>query len=278
MDGKNLSIALRDVETALVKEDLDFLKVSMLSWQIPILISRDILRVVSSLLSFKLSKNKLGIFITVTGLDKTGKETQVFNPFDRPGVVPLIKHLHDKGYQVLGIRQPSYDTRLGKLISCYLGKPSEDISIKGDVDKDVAWILWSLDRAQHNEKVSMWLTLSNRHLVISKRWTESNVVYQYAYGINPDRILKVEKKIVKQDATIVLELPVEVALSRLSAKGDAFENAAILEKAARYYRELESIFPYGKVYRIDANGDLRTVNERLLNMVDLILAEKEGSA
>ncbi|MEM3637691.1 MAG: hypothetical protein QXX17_04625 [Conexivisphaerales archaeon] len=274
IDGSSLSLALRDVEIALEKDDLDYLETSILSWNIPMQLSKEILNLVSSLIRFNVKKPRLGFFIAVTGIDKTGKETQLFNPANKPGVTPLIDHLRTSGYQVLGIRQPSYDTRFGKLVSCYLGRPVQDVQIDGTVDSDVAWILWSLDRAQHNEKVNLWLTLGKKHVVLSKRWTESNVVYQSVHGIDPRRVLSVEKRIVKQDATIILELPVKEVLVRLSTqRSDAYENASMLEKAAELYRNLETIFPHGKVYRVDADADLQTVNKRLLQLVDSILGE-----
>jgi len=272
IDGSSLSSALRDVEIALTREDMNYLETSVLSWRIPVQLSKDILRLVASLINFNVKKPRLGLFIAVTGIDKTGKETQLFNPAKKPGVIPLAEYLRSKDYQVLGIRQPSYDTRFGKLVSCYLGRPVPDIKIEGSIDSDVAWILWSLDRAQHNEKVNLWLALGKRHVVLSKRWTESNVVYQSTYGIEPERVLNVEKKIVKQDVTIILELPVQEVLTRLSTQGrDAFENASVLEKASKLYSNLETIFPFGKVYRINANADLQTVNARLLQLVDNIL-------
>lgn len=275
INGQSLSSVLRDVERSVASGDLQTLEASFLSWQIPVQLSREILRVASSLISFRPKKPRLGKFIVVSGIDKTGKETQVFNPSRKENVVSLVGHLKGKGYQVLGIAQPSYDTKMGRLVACYLGRNVEGLSIEGVVDKDVAWILWSLDRAQHNEKVAYWLALSPAHIVVSKRWTESNLVYQAVNGINPDRVLAVEKNMVKQDYTIILQLPVSAALERLSTlHRDAYEQSYTLQRAADLYSSLESLFPYGKVYRIDASADIVTVNRRLLELVDSILKGK----
>jgi dTMP kinase len=268
LKGSSLTEALRDVERSLSGGDIGSLEVSVLSWDLPPSVTREILRVASNLVSYTVRKARLGLFVVFTGLDKTGKETQLFNPAHRPGIIPLQSYLTELGYQVLGVRLPSYDTPLGRLVAAHLGRAGSEVQIEGQLDRDAAWVLWSLDRAQHSERVASWLTMGPNHIVLSKRWTESNVVYQAVLGIDPKRILSVESNIVKQDITVVMDAPVGVVLGRLATQyADAYEHSTTLGRAGELYARLDELYPFGRIYHVDANADPPTVNGRLIELV-----------
>ena len=111
------------------------------------LLAEDIIRSYKNLIDEK-SYIKNGKFIVVSGIDKSGKETQAIS--GTGCVKPLRQFLVEKGFNVMTILQPSYDTRLGSLIKYYLTESKKTIK--------PAWMLWSLDRAQHKEKIIEWLS------------------------------------------------------------------------------------------------------------------------
>jgi thymidylate kinase len=269
----SLASALKDIEECVSSGVVDELEARALGWNIAPSISKEMLRISRSLISFRVKKERLGRFLVVTGLDKTGKETQVFNPQRKAGVVSIVEHLKSKGYQVLGIHQPSYNTMMGQLVGAYLGHPTELVKIDGVLDPAIAWLLWSLDRGQQSERIVTWISMGRMHVAVAKRWTESNVVYQSVNGVSPERVLSFESNVVKQDATILLYASIETIMSRLvSHYADAYENVQTLKKVAELYSDLEKLYPYGKVYRISADPDLQTVNRNVLSVVDDLLS------
>jgi thymidylate kinase len=274
LPAESLLNALRDIESCVISGTVEELEARALGWDIPPQISKEMLRISLSLTSFNIKRPRLGKFIVVTGLDKTGKETHVFNPQRKIGVVSVLEHLTLKGFRVLGVHQPSYDTIMGQIVGAYLGHPTDLVKIEGSLDPNFAWILWSLDRAQQSERIVTWVSLGPRHVAVSKRWTESNVVYQAANGIPPERVLTFESNVVKQDVTILLHATVETIMERLMSRyADAYENIETLKKVAELYANLEKVYPYGKVIRVNADSDLQKVNFDILRAVDDLLPE-----
>jgi len=201
-----------------------------------------------------------GLFIVISGIDKSGKETQTF--IGAPNVKPISVFLKEQGHRVMDIIQPSYETLLGGLVKWYLSS--------GSLKKENAWILWVLDRAQHNKDIAKWL--SEGGTVIAKRWTESNVVYQAAQGVNVDCILEAERNIVKQDITFILDINVEEVLRRINGKGDYYENIDMLKKVRENYLKLKELYKFGKIVYIDANGPPVEVNNTLISIMKSYLA------
>jgi len=214
--------------------------------------------VVNSYRNIISEKNYLrkGKFLVVSGIDKSGKETQAIS--GGGCVKPLSKFLTEKGYRVYTIMQPSYETRLGGLIKYYLTENKKTI--------ELAWMLWSLDRAQHAENVIRWLG-EEKNIVLAKRWSESNVVYHVAKGIKADEIISFEKNIPKQDLTLILDIKPETSLKR-NANPDAYENLGFLKLVWKNYINLNNYYPYGDKIYIEGEGDPCTVNFTLLSVVN----------
>ncbi len=196
-----------------------------------------------------------GKFIVVSGIDKSGKETQVL----RGGgcVKPLNEYLRELGYEVLTIIQPSYDTRIGKLVKAYLEMKNTSI--------ENAWVLWSLDRAQHIASVNEWLSKENR-IVLAKRWTESNVIYHAAKGVNYTDILEFERNVPKQDVTFIIDITAETSIKR-NKRPDAYESLDFLKKVRELYLKMKEIYPYGDRVYVEGESDPCTVNRTLLAVV-----------
>ncbi len=220
----------------------------------------------ASSLAISGARGNAGPFIVVTGIDRSGKETHVFNPEGVAGVTPLVRALEDLGYRTLGVRQPEYEFWSGQLIRSYLGLSGE-CEIRGELPGSVAWILWSLNRALVNNPVATWLS-EGSHAAVSKRWSESNLAYHAVQGVDPARILSVESRFLQPDLFLVLDLDPEVAVRRMGGSRDAFESRRQLLAAAReVLRNLGRYFPGSEAVLVDASRDPASVSEDLVSRV-----------
>ena len=212
-------------------------------------------------------RDKLGHFLVITGVDKSGKETQAFNDERKPEIRSACDYLESRSFEVFKLALPSYHTTFGSLISSYLGKENSVVSIVGTLSKEIAWVLWSLDRGQHNGEIEKWLQDSSKRIVLSKRWTETNIAYQEPQGIDGSRILQFERNLAKADYTIVLDVPLETVFTRMTASGevpDRYETREFLSKVSNVYKNLENSYHIGKVIHIDGSGSFAEVNSKLI--------------
>lgn len=233
-------------------------------YDLPSPILRGILDAAGELL--KPPESSAGSFLVVSGIDKAGKTTQCFNPEMLDGVTSIYDYLVDSGKRVLTLSLPSYDTLLGSLVGAYLGKKGR-IAIKGQVSKEFAWILWSLDRAQHNAEVSSWLKDDAWSVVLSNRWTESNLVYQQTEGIDEQRILRLERNVLKPTHTILLDIPVDIVDKRLKLSGgsrDFYEDSSLLETVRNRYLRLAESYQFGQIYLVDASRPAEAVSKDII--------------
>jgi len=210
-----------------------------------------------------------GFFIVVTGIDKSGKETQCFNPRRTPGVKSLMDFLLELKGEVFPISLPSYRTLLGSLVGSYLGVKDVNVKLSGEISEEHAWILWSLDRAQYNNDVKSWLNQRN-HYVLARRWTESNVCYQTVRGISEDRILRFERNIEKPDLILVIDITAEEALTR-SRERDRYEKLDFLEKVREKLLEISFRGLIGRTVVVNGFGSPSEVNSRLLKILNFYL-------
>ena len=216
-------------------------------------------------------KVNLGKMIVVTGLDKSGKETQAFNPQRNPKITSIYDYLLSRSYRVLKISLPSYENTFGSLVAAYLGKEKSSVQILGELPEEVAWILWSLDRAQHIPKVEKWLETSPFNVVVSKRWTETNVAYQKAKGVKDERVLRLERNFIKQTYTFVIDVSPEIVFERMQVSGenpDRYEVMEFLTKVRENYNNLDQYYPFGKMFYFDGSESLERVNQKILQKLN----------
>ncbi len=115
-------------------------------------------------------------------------------------------------------------------------------------------LLFLADRAEHTEKV-IAPALREGHNVICERWNESTIAYQsggHKLEIQEVRRLIEACNFPAPDAKIWLDIPPEVAVSRILARGnrDKFEDEglALMVRVSETYRELAES---GHLIRID---------------------------
>ena len=269
--AEDLQQVLKLIEEEVTSEKISIYllgrKIRIKGKRIPVEILDDIVRATENLVAPQ--EPVLGKFLVVTGIDKSGKETQCFNPKRIEGVLSVHEFLTGSSYKVKKVSLPSYDTNLGALVGSYLKKES-NVIIKGELPKEYAWILWSLDRAQHNSAIVEWLKESPMNIVLSRRWLESNVVYQKANEIDERRILNLEKNIIKQDFTLIIDIPADIAIKRIDefeSKEDLYEDAIFLERVRKLFLNLKDYYPFGKIFIINGMNPPDAVNKQILDLL-----------
>src|SRR5262249_20367928 len=152
-----------------------------------------------------------GTFISLDGLDGTGKSTQCRL---------LAEALRRQGYTVTQCTDPG-GTSVGDLLREILLGHRHELSVPCEA------LLFMASRAQLTADV-IRPALESGQIVVADRYTLANVVYQgHAGGLDPKNLWEVGRLAtggLEPDLTIVLDLPVETAIARLSGKRDRFES------------------------------------------------------
>lgn len=207
----------------------------------------------------------IGKVVVVTGLSKAGKETQMTNPSGLKGVTSVSDWLQKRNYKVSTTRT-SFDTVAGGLIACFLGRPHETLASSGTLNRDLAWILWSLERAQRSARAAAWLSNDERNVLVAKRWTESNLAYHSVWGVDASRILGLERNILKPDYILNLD----ASLESVRRRGEVFQvwSEEETRSIGKSLRDVQSTYPFGALHSVDGNGSPSQVNGRLLDALD----------
>ncbi|MBS7618235.1 hypothetical protein KEJ25_06500 [Candidatus Bathyarchaeota archaeon] len=264
--------ALRKIERLVDSNDVFNAEVEreVESMEVPARLKNEFLKALRGLLN-PIKIPRRGFFIVVTGIDKSGKETQCFNPMKTPNVKSVKDFLVELKGEVLPISLPSYRTPLGSLVGAYLGAREVDVKLNGEVSEEYAWILWSLDRAQYNDAVKSWLSWKN-HFVLARRWIESNLCYQTVRGVSEERILRFERNIEKPDLILVIDITAEEALIRAREK-DRYEKLDFLRKVREKLIEISFRGLAGQTVIVNGFGSPSEVNKRLLEILSLYLGK-----
>ncbi len=203
-----------------------------------------------------------GIFITIEGLDGSGKSTQI----------PRIKSfLEEKGYEVLLTREPGGTIIGEKIRQILLDRDHKEISAVTEA------LLYAASRAQHVEQVIM-PALKEGKAVLSDRFVDSSIAYQgKGRGLGFKAIVDINEFAVcglKPDITILLDIDPEVGLDRVkAAKGaDRLEQEKLdfHRKVYEGYKDLADMYS-DRIKVIDANKTIeeisREIKDKLNNIV-----------
>ncbi len=180
----------------------------------------------------------MACFIVFEGGDGSGKSTQARS---------LLRRLRNRGIDVLRTREPG-GTPLGQSLRRLLksGEPMAPIS---------ELLLFEAARAQLVRQVIRPF-LDRGGVVIADRFTSSTVAYQgYGRGLDRDLIDRLNREAtggLEPDLTVLLDLPVEMALARKEGesgggKEDNFDGAPVdfHRKIRRGYSALAASDPEG---------------------------------
>ncbi len=200
----------------------------------------------------------MGAFITLEGVEGSGKSTQV---------ALLAEHLGTHGRPVLTTREPG-GTPLGERLRDVLLDPASVLTPLSEL------LLLEAARAQLVETV-IRPALARGEWVIADRFSDSSVAYQgVARRLGPDlveRLNTIACTGLQPDRTVVLDLPVEDALVRARGRAttDA-SNSRFEDESLEFHTAVargfarQAVAEPGRVKVVDARGGTAEVHRRVL--------------
>ena len=214
-----------------------------------------------------------GLFITLEGIDGSGKTTQ----FKR-----LVQYLRRLGYKVRATREPG-GTPLGERVRALLLAARENLSPLAEL------ALFYAARAQHIEDV-IRPALEHGEVVVSDRFNDCSFVYQgYARRLGVRAVRLLDRAIcgtVQPDLTLVLDVDARVALDRAwrrerrrESKQSRFEAEGLefQERVRQGYRALARREP-GRVHLIVADRPPKEVEAEIQQVVGEKLKRQKSEA
>lgn len=203
-----------------------------------------------------------GRFITIEGVEGAGKSTHL----------PYVRQLLlDNGLDVVTTREPG-GTPLGESLRGLLLEHSNDAMC---IDAEL--LLMFAARAEHLDKV-IRPALDVGKWVLCDRFTDATYAYQGGgRGISTKRIGALERLVqgeLRPDLTLILDVPLEVAMSRVGMRGekDRFEAEGQLffQRVREGYRKLCEVNPKLRIC-IDSSGSLEESRQRLCSALERYL-------
>jgi len=203
----------------------------------------------------------LSIFITLEGIEGTGKSTQSKR---------LAKRLRQEGYDCLLTREPG-GTPIGREIRRVILSPKHR-----RMSAETELGLYFSDRAQHLREV-VWPALETGRIVVCDRFTDSTLAYQ-GYGRQlPLRLIRSLDRIMtgefRPTVTLLLDTPAEEGLRRAlrrnrqsatHSREGRFEEEALAfhERVRRGYLKMAKRDP-DRYVTVNAEGTMKEVHEAL---------------
>lgn len=197
-----------------------------------------------------------GLFITFEGGDGCGKTTQL-NLLD--------KYLKTKGYKTLITREPGSKGLCEKIREILL-------NYDGNVSPQCESFLFLADRAQNVDCI-VKPAVEGGYFVLCDRHTDSSVAYQgYGRGLDIERINKfnnIATNGVKPDLTIVFDIDVDTAMSRVGKEKDRMESAGIefFKRVREGYLEIAKKEP-DRVKIVDSTRSIEDIHSDVIKLVE----------
>ncbi len=199
--------------------------------------------------------------ITVEGSDGAGKSMQI-------GCAE--QYLRSREFDVVITREPG-GTALGEALREILLNNAEL-----PISTDAELMMMFAARAQHYNQV-IQPALRKGSWVISDRFADASFAYQGARGLPRERIEVLENWTLggfRPDLTLLLDLPLELGLSRVDSRGDKdrfeMEGLTYKQRVQQIYTERAQREP-NRIKVIDASGSVAQVSEQVIKHLQLFI-------
>ena len=196
-----------------------------------------------------------GYIIGIEGIDAVGKHTQSSL---------LSSWLSGNGFKTASMSFPDYVTVIGKEIRAFLSR-------ERNYPIELQHMLFAANRWEKSEEIESHLR-SGKTLIVN-RYTESNLAYGSAKGLDIRWLKNLEEGLPKTNLVIVLDAaPQSLKARRASNSKDAYEkDSALQNKAQKAYRELARENGWRVV---DADRPVEVVQDSLVKIVKGALANE----
>lgn len=203
-----------------------------------------------------------GVFITVEGVEGSGKSTQIER---------LVGRIASLGLPLVQSKEPG-GTSLGRELRWLLLAPHTS----GEVwCPEAELLLFYADRAQHLATL-VRPSLAAGRIVLVDRFEDSTRAYQGASGVSEasmDRLAEVVLQGLKPDLTLILDMDPEVSLRRVATRnaalGEGFKETRFDGAALAFHRRVRARFQDiahaepDRVVLIEADGAEEAVAEAM---------------
>ena len=199
-----------------------------------------------------------GYIVGIEGIDAVGKNTQS---------LLLSRWLRKNGIKTTLMSFPDYDTMIGKEIKSFLSGGRA-------YPTELQHLLFAANRWEKSEEIKSRLHAGET--IIVNRYTESNLAYGMANGLDIAWLTNLEKGLPRADLVIVLDAPQQSLSPRRPNKSkDTYERSPTLQgRAQRAYRELARERGWKLVAADRPVGDVQAT---VLKAVREALAEDRGT-
>lgn len=195
-----------------------------------------------------------GVYIAFEGIDGSGKTCQSLR---------LTRRLREIGYNVVYVREPWNDS-----LKMFLYKYS--------LEPDVETYVFAVDRIILQREIVI-KALSEGSIVVSDRSVYASLAYQGARGLPLEYILFVNRVVKPPDIVVLLDLPVDIALKRISGRVKTrFEEKEYLLRVRELYLKLPEVFKNTLFIVVDASKSISEVEMDIWRKLAPVLKEIEG--
>jgi dTMP kinase len=201
-----------------------------------------------------------GLFITLEGIDFSGKTTQARK---------LASYLRENGYGVLLIREPGGDRVSEKIRKILLSEKNAGMSELAEL------LLYEASRAQLTQKMIL-PALREGKVVVCDRYYDSTLAYQgYGRGLDKKIITYLNHIAtlgLSPDLTILIDVPVKVSLQR-KVKNKRKEDRLEKERIEFHKKIREGYLKIARQNKtrikvVDGTGDVFATWQKVKRVVD----------
>jgi dTMP kinase len=201
--------------------------------------------------------SRVGVFIVVEGIDGAGKTLHSKN---------LCIQLHRRGFDVRYTAEPS-EGFIGGLIR-------REFLNRTKIPPEMETLLFAADRFQHVHNVILPALKQNK-IVISDRYYYASIAYQGAQGVEVDWIRLVNSFAPKPDLALYLDVPVDLALSRIHRRKSLMENFELESRAREIYLEMVK---HDELTYVDSSQSIEAVDRDVLDLTLKTISRRRGGS